>query len=140
MKPFAQIAVPHEDIAKGRLTMDVFAADLWQVAQGKAPDDYRDPDLFFKKTFITDGLKNILEIAKARLEGKSGDSIIQLQTPFGGGKTHTLISLYHKAKEWNANVTVIDGTALNPKEKKLWEEIEKQLTGSVNPDFAFEPD
>ena len=132
MKPFTRIAVPHEDIVEGRLTMDVFAADLWQVAQGKAPIDYQDSDLFFKKTFITDGLKNILEIAKARLEGKSGDSIIQLQTPFGGGKTHTLISLYHKAKEWNAKVAVIDGTALNPKEKKLWEEIERQLTGSIN--------
>lgn len=132
MKPFAQIAIPHEDVAKGRLTMDVFAADLWQVAQGKATIDYQDPNLFFNKTFITDGLKNILEIAKARLEGRSGDSIIQLQTPFGGGKTHTLIALYHKAKEWNAKVAVIDGTALNPIENKLWEEIEKQLTGSVS--------
>jgi len=132
MKAFTQIAIPHEDIIKGRLTMDVFAADLWQVAQEKAPIDYQDPDLFFKKTFITDGLKNILEIAKARLEGKSGDSVIQLQTPFGGGKTHTLIALYHKAKKWNANVVVIDGTALNPKENKLWEEIEKQLTGNIN--------
>jgi hypothetical protein len=131
MKPFTQIAIPHEDIVKGRLTMDVFAADLWQVVQGKAPIDYQDPDLFFKKTYTTDGLKNILEIAKARLEGKSGDSIIQLQTPFGGGKTHTLIALYYKAKEWNAKVAVIDGTALNPKEKKLWEEIERQLTGKV---------
>ena len=132
MKAFTQIAIPHEDIVKGRLVMDVFAADLWQVAQGKAPIDYQDSDLFFTKTFITDGLKNILEIAKARLEGKSGDSIIQLQTPFGGGKTHTLIALYHKAKEWNAKVVVIDGTALNPKENMLWEEIERQLTGSVS--------
>ncbi len=131
MKSFTQIAIPHEDIVEGRLTMDVFAADLWQVVQGKAPFDYQDPDLFFKKTFITDGLKNILEIAKARLEGKSGDSVMQLQTPFGGGKTHTLIALYHKAKEWNAKVVVIDGTALDPKEKKLWEELEKQLTGKI---------
>lgn len=131
MKTFAQIAIPHKDVSEGRLTMDVFAADLWQVAQGKAPDDYQDPDLFFKKTFITKGLKNILEIAKERLEGKSGDSIIQLQTPFGGGKTHTLIALYHKAKEWNAKVVVIDGTALGPREKTLWEEMERQLTGSV---------
>ncbi len=132
MKTFTQIAIPHEDIVEGHLTMDVFAADLWQVAQGKAPADYQDSDLFFKKTFITDGLKNILEIAKARLEGKIGDSIIQLQTPFGGGKTHTLIALYHKAKEWNAKVAVIDGTALNPKDNKLWEEIERQLTGSIS--------
>ena len=131
MKPFTQVAVPHEDIVKGRLEMDVFAADLWQVAQGKAPDDYQNPDLFFRKTFMTSGLKNIIEIAKARLEGRTGDSVIQLQTPFGGGKTHTLIALYHKAKEWNVKVAVIDGTALDPRKTKLWEEIEKQLKGKV---------
>ncbi len=81
MKSFTQIAIPHEDIVQGRLTMDVFAADLWQVAKGKAPLDYQDPDLFFRKTYLTEGLRNILDIAKKRLEGKTGDSIIQLQTP-----------------------------------------------------------
>ncbi len=131
MKPFTQIAIPHEDILKGRLTMDIFAADLWQVANEKAPLDYQDADLFFNKTYLTKGLKNIIEVAKARLEGKSGDSVVQLQTPFGGGKTHTLIALYHKAREWNANVVVFDGTAVNPKESKPWEEIERQLTGKI---------
>jgi len=131
MRAFTQIAIPHEDILEGRLTMDVFAADLWQVANGKAPLDYQDADLFFRKTYLTKGLKNIIEVAKARLEGRSGDSVIQLQTPFGGGKTHTLIALYHKAKEWNARVVVFDGTALNPKEVKPWEELERQLTGKI---------
>jgi hypothetical protein len=132
MKPFVQIATPHSDILEGRLTMDVFAADLLQVATGKAPLDYQDKDIFFRKTYPTKGLKNILDIAKNRLEGKSGDSIIQLQTPFGGGKTHSLIALYHNAREWNAKVIVFDGTALNPKETKPWEEIERQLTGRVD--------
>ncbi len=131
MKAFTQIAVPHRDVAGGRLFMDVFAADLWQVVKGEAPIEYQDPDIFFRKTYQTEGLKNILEIAKARLEGKSGDSTIQLQTPFGGGKTHTLIALYHKVREWGYKVAVIDGTALNPKEAKIWEEIERQLTGKV---------
>ena len=131
MRAFTQIAIPHEDILEGRLTMDVFAADLWQVANGKAPLDYQDADLFFRKTYLTKGLKNIIEVAKARLEGRSGDSVIQLQTPFGGGKTHTLIALYHKAKEWNARVVIFDGTALSPKEVKPWEELERQLTGKI---------
>lgn len=131
MKNFTQVAVPHEDILSGKLAMDVFAADLWQVARGEAPLDYRDADLFFKKTYITAGLKNILEIARARLEGRSGDSVIELQTPFGGGKTHTLIALYHKAREWNARVVVFDGTALHPGEIRPWEELERQLTGKV---------
>ena len=131
MKPFTQIAIPHEDVLEGRLSMDVFAADLWQVANGKAPPDYKDANLFFRKTYLTKGLENIIETAKARLEGRSGDSVIQLQTPFGGGKTHTLIALYHKAKEWGAKVIVFDGTALNPREVKPWEELERQLTGKV---------
>jgi len=131
MRAFTQIAIPHEDILEGRLTMDVFAADLWQVANGKAPLDYQDADLFFRKTYLTKGLKNIIEVAKSRLEGRSGDSVIQLQTPFGGGKTHTLIALYHKAKEWNARVVVFDGTALSPEEVKPWEELERQLSGKI---------
>ncbi len=114
MKAFTQVAILHEDILEGKLTMDIFAADLWQVANGKAPPDYQDADLFFRKTYLTKGLKNIIEIAKQRLKGKRGDAVIQLQTPFGGGKTHTLIALYHKAKEWDASVVVFDGTALNP--------------------------
>ncbi|MCD6450226.1 MAG: ATP-binding protein [Thermotogaceae bacterium] len=131
MKAFTQIAKPHDDILEGRLTMDVFAADLWQVVNERAPMDYQDKDLFFRKTYPTKGMKNILEIAKNRLEGKNGDSVIQLQTPFGGGKTHTLIALYHKAKEWNINVVVFDGTALSPGEVKPWEELERQLTGKI---------
>ena len=131
MKQFMQVITPHSDILQGNLTMDVFAADLWQVANGDAPLDYQDADIFFKKTYITKGLKNILEITHNRLKGKGGDSVIQLQTPFGGGKTHTLIALFHKAKEWGASAVVFDGTALSPQDAKPWEELEKQLTGKV---------
>jgi hypothetical protein len=131
MKPVVQIAIPHEDILKGRLSLEVFAADLWQVAKGKAPAEYQDPDLFFRRTFITKGLKNLLEVAEKRLRGESGDAVIQLQTPFGGGKTHAMIALFHKAKEWGAKVAVFDGTALNPNESRPWEEIERQLSGKI---------
>lgn len=132
MKAFSQIAIPHSDILQGKLTLDVFAADIWQVLSGKAPADYLDRDLFFSKTYTTKGLKNILDVAKRRLEGRGGDSVIQLQTPFGGGKTHALIALYHQARQWGTKVCVFDGTALNPKETKPWEELEKQITGKVN--------
>ena len=131
MKAFTAVANPHEDVMHGKLTMDVFAADLWEVYKGRAPAEYQDQDIFFRKTYLTKGLKNLLEIAEKRLQGKGGDSIIQLQTPFGGGKTHALIALYHKAREWNANVAIIDGSAIDPKEVIIWEELEKQLTGKV---------
>ncbi|MGB9831375.1 MAG: AAA family ATPase, partial [Fervidicoccus fontis] len=131
MKAFKRIARPNEDIMNGRLTMDVFAADLWQVVKGEAPLDYQDAAMFFRKTYMTKGLSNIIELAKKRLEGKGGNAVIQLQTPFGGGKTHTLIALYHKAKEWDVKTFVFVGTSFDPREVKPWEELERQLTGKV---------
>ncbi|MGC8679588.1 MAG: DUF499 domain-containing protein, partial [Fervidicoccaceae archaeon] len=131
MRAFKRIARPNEDIMNGRLTMDVFAADLWQVVKGEAPLDYQDAAMFFRKTYMTKGLSNIIELAKKRLEGKGGNAVIQLQTPFGGGKTHTLIALYHKAKEWGVKTFVFVGTSFDPREVKPWEELERQLTGKV---------
>ena len=131
MKPFMTIALPHEDVREGRLTMEVFAANLWEVFKRRAPDEYKDPETFFRKTELTQGLKNLIEVVKKRLDGKRGDPVIQLQTPFGGGKTHALIALYHKAKEWKTRLVVIDGAAFDPKEVVLWEEMERQLTGKI---------
>ncbi|GER93796.1 DUF499 domain-containing protein [hot springs metagenome] len=130
MKPFHTIAIPHRDILEGRLTMDVFAADLYEVSQGRGPDEYRDADIFFRKTYLTEGLKNLLNIVEKRLNGKGGDPVIQIQTPFGGGKTHALIAMYHKAKDWEAKPVVISGTALST-EETLWGVMERQLTDKV---------
>lgn len=131
MKAFSQIAIPHSDILQGKLTMDIFAADIWQVLNGKAPADYLDRDLFYNKTYETKGLKNLFNVVNQRLSGAGGDSVIQLQTPFGGGKTHALIALYHEARSRGIKIFVFDGTALNPQTSKPWEELEKQLTGTV---------
>lgn len=131
MKPFHTIAIPHEDILQGRLTMDVFAADLWEVFKQRGPEEYRNPDLFFSKTYITSGLENLLDVVDRRLNGKGGDPSIQIQTPFGGGKTHALIALYHRAKKKGIKTVVIVGTALNPKETTLWGLLEEQLEGRI---------
>jgi len=109
MKPFHTIAIPHDDILQGRLTMDVFAADLWEVFQGRGPEEYRDPDIFDRKTYKTEGLENLLSIVKKRLHGQGGDPVIQIQTPFGGGKTHSLIALYHQAKDWISTLSSSSG-------------------------------
>ena len=130
MKAFHTIAVPHQDILDGRLTMDVFAADLWEVFKERGPEEYKDSEEFFKKTYKTQGLNALLALVEKRLQGKGGDPVIQIQTPFGGGKTHSLIAMYHLAKKWNANPVVIVGTALSSKDS-LWELIEQQLTGNV---------
>ena len=110
--------------------MDVFAADLWDAHLGRSSDEYKDPKIFFKKTYVTQGLSNLLAIIERRLTGKGGDPVIQIQTPFGGGKTHTLIALYHKAAEWKAKPVVIVGTKMSP-QQTVWGMIEEQLTGGV---------
>ena len=96
MKPWWQIAVPHKDIREGRLEEAIFAANLGDVAQNKGPLDYRDPETFFKKTYFTAGLTNLMGAILSKLSGKGkGNTVIQIQTPFGGGKTHALLALYH---------------------------------------------
>lgn len=130
MKPFHTVAIPHEDILKGRMTMDVFAADLWEVSKNRGSDEYRDAQIFFEKTYLTQGLTNLLNVVKKRIEGKGGDPVIQIQTPFGGGKTHALISMFHKAQEWGVKRIVIVGTALSP-DTTLWGLLEQQLTGKI---------
>ncbi|MCS7288799.1 MAG: DUF499 domain-containing protein [Roseiflexus sp.] len=127
-RAFHTIAIPHDDILEGRLTLDVFAADLWEVYHGRGPEEYRDPNLFFQKTYLTDGLRHLFEVVEQRLRGQGGDPVIQMQTPFGGGKTHALIALYHKAREWGARTVVISGTPLAG-DATLWGLMAEQLTG-----------
>ncbi|WP_353684855.1 DUF499 domain-containing protein [Thermodesulfovibrio sp. 3907-1M] len=131
MKAFTEIAIPHRDILEGRLRMETYAADLWEVAKGTAPEEYRDREIFLERTYETQGLKQIITEAEKRLRGENADSVIQLQTPFGGGKTHTLIYLYHKAKQWGANVVVFCGDKVGAKDNTIWEEMEKQLSGKI---------
>lgn len=128
MKAFHTIAIPHDDILQGRLTMDIFAADLWEVFKQRGPAEYRQADLFFQKTYQTEGLTALLDIIAARLHGSGGDPILQIQTPFGGGKTHALIAMYHKAAAWGARRVVMVGTAMAARDT-LWGMLEEQLTG-----------
>lgn len=131
MTPFHTIAVPHSDILEGKLTQDVFAADLWEVFKSRGPDEYKDAVQFFEKTYETDGLKHLLSVVEGRLSGRAGDPVIQIQTPFGGGKTHALIAMYHKAIEWNTSRAVVVGTPLAAKDT-LWGILETQLTGGIS--------
>ncbi|WP_448589007.1 ATP-binding protein [Thermodesulfobium sp.] len=128
MNAFHSIAVPHKDILEGRLRMDIFAADLWDAYHNRGSVEYKDASTFFQKTYITQGLHNLVGIIQNRINGKGGDPTIQIQTPFGGGKTHSLIALMHKAREWGATPIVIVGTESSSKDT-LWGIIETQLTG-----------
>ena len=136
MKPWREIAHPHPDVLEGTFQQSEFAADITAVRTGKATKEYQDATAFFERTFITEGMRLLLISVAKRLNGKGGDPVIQLQTAFGGGKTHTMLAVYHLATRQcplknlvgipalldgaglmdvpKSRVAVIDGTDLAP--------------------------
>ena len=134
MKPFHHCAVPHKDILDGKFSMEVYAAKLADVhRKTNCPEEYLNPDIFFKRTFSTDSFEKIVKDVKGRLEGDTKkDSFNNIQTPFGGGKTHSLIGLLHHANKWNANTVVLDGRELDPNTQTFWSELERQLDGKID--------
>ena len=95
LKPWREVVTPHKDVASGRYQQAEFAADLWQVHIGEGSDEYRKPVEFFRRTYLTESLKSLLTGAVRRVTGAGGDPVVQLQTNFGGGKTHSMLALYH---------------------------------------------
>jgi len=95
LKPWREVVTPHADVASGRYQQAEFAADLWQVHLGEGTEEYRKPGEFFNRTFLTESLKRLLVGAVERVSAKGGDPVVQLQTNFGGGKTHSMLALYH---------------------------------------------
>ena len=95
LKPWREVVTPHKDVASGRYQQAEFAADLWQVHLGEGSDEYRNPVEFFRRTYLTESLTRLLVGALQRLTGAGGDPVVQLQTNFGGGKTHSMLALYH---------------------------------------------
>lgn len=140
MKPWREVAIPHEDVHRGTFVRAEFAADITRVHDGSATPEYQDPVLFFQRTFITEGMGALLTSVAKRLAGNGGDPVIQLQTAFGGGKTHTMLAVMHmvsgKAPKSDlagipkrldaagildlptAKVVVLDGVRLSPSQPR----------------------
>ncbi len=95
LSPWREIITPHKDVASGNYQQAEFAADLWQVHLGEGTDEYRKPVEFFRRTYLTESLKHLLVGGIRRITGTGGDPVVQLQTNFGGGKTHSMLALYH---------------------------------------------
>jgi len=95
LKPWREVVTPHADVGSGRYQQAEFAADLWQVHLGEGSDEYRKPAEFFRRTYLTESLKRLLVGGVQRIAGTGGDPVVQLQTNFGGGKTHSMLALYH---------------------------------------------
>ena len=99
--PWRDVIIPHPDVVSRRFANAEFAADLFAVWRGAAGAEYSDPTQFFARTYLTAGLSRLLEIAAQRLTDNGGDPVVELQTSFGGGKTHALVALYHLAASGN---------------------------------------
>lgn len=99
LKPWREVLPPHDDVATGNFAASEFAADLYKVAFGGEEDsDYANPVEFFKRTYLTEGLSDLIGRAVRRLSGDdNAPPVINLQTNFGGGKTHSMLALWHVA-------------------------------------------
>jgi hypothetical protein len=156
MDPWYKIATPRKEVREGRsFNPDEFAIALEQVVAGTAPEDYRKPDQFFARTCFTRALRDHAGMVLRRLSGKTENTapVLTLITQFGGGKTHTLTTLYHLANNGQgaagyagvadlmreagvttvpkAKVAVFVGNAWDPREGREtpWIDIARQLAG-----------
>jgi hypothetical protein len=102
-----QVCEPY-DAFKNPAAIDesLFAATLGAVHAGAARDEYMKPDVFFGHTYFTENLKQTIRDVASRLSGGPGPSVTELQTPFGGGKTHALLALYHLIKSPQESLAV----------------------------------
>lgn len=101
METWYKIVTPRKEVREGRsFNPDEFAIALEQVVAGTAPEDYRDPTKFFSRTCFTRALREHTGMVLRRLSGKTESTapVLTLITQFGGGKTHTLASLFHMTK------------------------------------------
>jgi len=96
LKSWREVLRPHEDVATGNYSASEFAADLYMVSQNEGSSEYVEPIEFFRRTYLTEGLKELLDRGIRRISGDENASpIINLQTNFGGGKTHSMLALWH---------------------------------------------
>jgi predicted AAA+ superfamily ATPase len=95
LKAWRDVITPHGDVASGKFKQAEFAADLAQVVSGKASSEYQDPVEFYKRTYLTAGMTRLLATALQRVSGEGTQPVIKIQTAFGGGKTHSMIAIYH---------------------------------------------
>lgn len=94
-----QVCEPHDAFKNpAHIDESIFAATLGGVHAGSARDEYMKPDIFFSHTYFTENLKLTIGDVASRMAGGDGASVTEMQTPFGGGKTHALLSLYHLIK------------------------------------------
>ena len=132
LTPWRNVIRPNNDVALGTFQEAEFAADLQQVHDGRADaTGYGNPVSFFNQTYITPGIRTLLVNALKRLGGNGGDPVIQTKTGFGGGKTHSLIALYHLVEN-------IDALINPPPDREDYQRTSTEINGIIQ-EAAWEP-
>ena len=133
LKPWRNVIAPSPDVAQGSFQEAEFAADLQQVHDGRANStSYGNPVSFFNQTYITPGISTLLVNTLKRITGAGGDPVIQTKTGFGGGKTHSLIALYHLVSNTDA---LVNPTADDEESVRTSEDIRKIMR-----EAGYDPD
>jgi len=103
IKPWIEAVRLHPDVESETTSRATYAIDLGALVEKdpNVPPIYRDAYSFFRATHLTSGIKRLIEEVRERLSGKEGDKVLQLRSPFGGGKSHTLASLFYAIKNRN---------------------------------------
>ena len=160
LRTIYETCCPRADVQAGTTKDEQFAADLAQVVNNTAPKEYSDPAVFFKHSYPTRGMRELLKAVLTRLAGRGGEiaSIIRLDTQYGGGKTHGLISVVHAVRgmsgvqqieefvdpallpKGSVRVAALDGENSDPADgmtlegslraKTLWGELAYRLAGA----------
>ena len=157
LKSWRDVIAPHPDVAQGLYRQAEFALNLADIVRNRGRAEYTDPTEFFARTYMTDGLKKLLVETLKRLTSGDGEPVIQLKTSFGGGKSHSLLALYHLfggkvnpssvrevldaaqvEKIPQVHTAVIVGTWENPLRSTLWGELAAQLVRSTGKPEIYE--
>ena len=133
MEPFHKMVDPRTDVQRGIMDKSVYAASLGDLLRrSEAGKPYWNRSEFNRLTYRTRGLDDALEDIRMRLHEGRGNGFRQIETSFGGGKTHSMIAMYHMCRDWDAIPIVIDGTDLDPSTQTVWGEMERQLDGKID--------
>ena len=125
-RPWREVIRPNDDVEEGTFQQSEFAADLQQVQTGSAPAIYGDPAMFFSRTYITPGIHDLLVNILRRLSGNDGVPVIQTKTGFGGGKTHSLIAIYHIVE----NIDSLLSETMRHNNQRAYQDIHKVLNAA----------
>jgi uncharacterized protein len=132
--PWVEVVALHPDVLSEHFSEDIFALDLGPLADGNVsvPAVYRDPEHFFRASYLTTGLRSLLQDVLSRLTGGGGGRVLKLVTPFGGGKSHTLAALYHAARKREALDVIPEGGGLPTPNAVRTAVVDGQFFDAVN--------